>query len=110
MKNGIKPPEGWDFLDKPSDMARKLSGSKRKTLGIRIKPREGLWVKYQLRLKDMTLSDFARAHGVTTATASGVFGGLRRSERLETAMYQLLGYPSFEAMIAAARGKGGIAV
>jgi hypothetical protein len=87
-------------------MARKLPRSKRKALGIRIKPKEGLWLKYQLRLRGLTLSEFAARHGVTVQTASGVFGGMRRSQRLENAVYQLLGYPSFEAMIAAARGKG----
>ena len=87
-------------------MARKLSRNKRKTLGIRIKPKEGLWVKYQLGLRGISLTAFGAQHGVKVQTVSNVFSGVRRSERLENAVYQLLGYPSFEAMIAAARGKG----
>ena len=86
-------------------MALKTPKSKRqRALAARIKPSEGLWIKYQLRLRGMTLTDFAKAHGVNRCTASGVFSGLYPSKRLETAMYQLLGYPSFEAMIAAAGG------
>jgi hypothetical protein len=90
-------------------MTRKLSRSKRKALGIRIKPKEGMWIKCQLWLRGIRLEEFAKRHGVKGSTVSGVFSGLRRSERLENAVYQLLGYPSFEAMIAAARGKGGAA-
>jgi hypothetical protein len=35
-----------------------------------------------------------------------VIRGTRRSARVEEALPQTLGYPSLEAMIAAARGKG----
>jgi hypothetical protein len=89
-------------------MAKKVSRSKRKPLGIRIKPKEGLWIKYQLKLRGMNLLSFAQQHGVCLSTASMVFGGLASSKRLENAMYKLLGYASFEDMIAAAR-KGGAA-
>jgi transcriptional regulator with XRE-family HTH domain len=88
-------------------MTRKLSRSKRKALGIRIKPREGLWLKYQLGLRGLAVKDFAERNGVKPCTVSAIFRGLRSSRRLENAVYQFLGYPSFEAMIAAARGKGG---
>jgi hypothetical protein len=87
-------------------MARKLSRNKRKSLGIRIKPKEGLWVKYQFGLRGITLTAFAQRHGVKEPTVTNVLKGLRKSARLEEAVVQTLGYPSFEAMIAAARGKG----
>ena len=88
-------------------MAQKLSRSKRKTLGIRIKPREGLWINYQLRLAGTRQSDLADRLGIKHSTISHVLSGKRHSTRVETALYQTLGYPSFEAMIAASRGKGG---
>jgi hypothetical protein len=87
-------------------MAQKPSRHKRKMLGIRIKPKEGLWISYQLRLKGITGRIFAAKFGVRESTASQVINGRRSSRRLEEALYQTLGYPSFEAMIAAARGKG----
>lgn len=88
-------------------MAQKLPKNKRKTPGIRIKSKEGLWIKYQLRLRGITLSEFAAAQGVKPCTVSGVFSGLRCSERLLKAAVKSLGYPSFEDLLAAARGKGG---
>jgi hypothetical protein len=86
-------------------MAQKLSRNKRKTLGIRIKPKEGLWINYQLRLRGITQQSFADRLGVRNATVNLVLYGKRRSVRIETALYQTLGYPSFEDMIAASRGK-----
>jgi lambda repressor-like predicted transcriptional regulator len=90
-------------------MAQKLTKRKRKALGIRIKPKEGLWIKYQLRLRGISLTDFAKQRGVSIATISNVLRGLRKSAPLELAVVQTLGYPSFERMISAARGKGGAA-
>jgi len=74
-------------------------------LGIRIKPNEGLWIIYQLRLKGIRQSDLCRSLGVKSSTVSQVLSGIRRSGRIEETLYQSLGYPSFEAMIAASRGK-----
>jgi len=90
-------------------MAEKLSRRNRKMLGIRIKPNEGLWVVYQLGLKGIRQADLCRELGVKSSTMSQVLHGVRKSSRIEAALYQTLGYPSFEAMIAASRGKGGAA-
>jgi transcriptional regulator with XRE-family HTH domain len=87
-------------------MAQKPSRHKRKMLGIRIKPKEGLWISYRLRLKGYTGRAFAEQLGVRASTVSSIIRGLRSSRRIEEALRQTLGYPSFEAMIAAARGKG----
>jgi len=86
-------------------MAQKLSRRNRKIVGIRIKPNEGLWIVYQLRLKGISQTDMAARLGVTLPTVNLVLRGVRRSTRVEDALYQALGYPSFEAMIAASRGK-----
>jgi transcriptional regulator with XRE-family HTH domain len=91
-------------------MTQKPSRHKRKTLGIRIKPQEGLWISYQLRLKGITGRSFAAKHGVRESTVSQVINGHRSSRRLEEALCQALGYPSFGAMIAASRGHDGGAV
>jgi hypothetical protein len=87
-------------------MAQKLSRRNRKIVGIRIKPKEGLWIIYQLRLKGIKQSDLCRKLGVKSSSVSQVLSGVRRSNRIEETLYQTLGYTSFEAMIAASRGKG----
>jgi transcriptional regulator with XRE-family HTH domain len=89
-------------------MTQKMSRRKRKALGIRIKPKEGMWIKYQLGLRDISLTDFAQRQGVSTATVSDVLRGKRKSAPIEQGVSKLLGYPSFEQMIAAAH-KGGAA-
>jgi len=86
-------------------MAEKLSRRKRKIVGIRIKPKEGLWVIYQLRLKGISQADLSSQLEVKPSTVNQILRGTRHSTRIETALYQTLGYPSFEAMIAASRGK-----
>lgn len=86
-------------------MAQKMSRRNRKMLGIRINQREGLWIIYQLRLKGIKQSDLCRKLGVKGPTVSQVISGKRRSGLVEEALYQTLGYPSFEVMIAASRGK-----
>jgi len=87
-------------------MTEKLSGCNRKTVGVRIKPKDGLWITYQLRLKGISQTDLASQLGLKHCTVCGIIRGLRHSTRIENALYQTLGYPSFEDMIAAARGKG----
>jgi len=89
-------------------MAEKLSRRKRKIVGIRIKPKEGLWVIYQLRLKGISQADLSSQLGVKPSTVNQILRGTRHSTRIENALYQTLGYPSFEDMIAAARGKGAV--
>ncbi|MDR2785054.1 MAG: hypothetical protein LBB83_03975 [Treponema sp.] len=88
-------------------MAQKLSRSKHKALGIRIKPREGLWINYQLRLRGITHQKLGDQLGIRRDTVTKVIRGTRRSSRVEDALPQTLGYPSFEAMIATARSEGG---
>jgi hypothetical protein len=87
-------------------MAQTLSRSKQKLPGIRIKPKEGLWITYKLRLMGIKKVDLAAKIGVHPTTVQQIIGGKRSSRRIEEALYRTLGYPSFEAMIAAARGKG----
>jgi len=86
-------------------MAQKLSRNKRKIIGIRIKPKEGMWINYQLRLRGITHQNLAAQLGIKRESVTKVITGGRQSQRVETALYQTLGYPSFEAMIAASRGK-----
>jgi len=89
-------------------MAQKLSRNKRKVIGIRIKPKEGMWINYQLRLRGLTHQKLAETLGLKREAVTKIVTGARHSTRVETALYQTLGYSSFEAMIAASRGKGAV--
>jgi hypothetical protein len=86
---------------------KRKSGGAGKPPGVRISPRVGLWVKYQLRLKGISVTAFADILGVTQQSAWMVISGWRTSKRILGAVTQTLGYPSVEAMIAAAPDKGG---
>jgi CRP-like cAMP-binding protein len=88
-------------------MAQKLVRRNRKIIGIRIKPREGLWINYQLRLRGITHQKLADQLGIRRETVTQIIRGVRHSTLIEDTLYQTLGYPTFEAMIAAARDKGG---
>jgi predicted DNA-binding protein (UPF0251 family) len=86
-------------------MAEKLSRRKRKIVGIRIKPKEGLWITFQLRLKGISQTEMAARLGISLKTVNDILRGRKHSTRVEDALYQTLGYLSFESMIAASRGK-----
>jgi hypothetical protein len=88
-------------------MAQDLSKSKCKMPGIRIKPHEGLWITYQLRLRGVTQRQLAAQLGVRASTVGQIISGWRSSRRIEEAIYQTLGYTSFEAMIVAAKNYSG---
>jgi len=87
-------------------MAQKLSRRNRKIVGIRIKPREGMWINYQLRLRGITHQKLADQLGIRRDTVTKIITGARHSTRVEDALYKTLGFQSFEAMIAVSRGKG----
>jgi len=89
-------------------MTEKLSGCNRKIVGVRIKRTEGMWVSYQLRLRGITHQKLAEQLGIRREAVTKVINGVFHSTRVENALYLTLGYPSFEDMIAAARGKGAV--
>jgi transcriptional regulator with XRE-family HTH domain len=86
-------------------MAR-LSRARRKAMGITITPRKGCWIKYQLNLRKITQEVVAQKAGVSSKMVSHFITGRKNSERVKKALAETLGYPSFEALIAASRGKG----
>ena len=79
-------------------------------MGIRIKPEDGLWVSYQLKLRGITHQNLADQLGIRRDTVTKILRGIRHSTRIEEALYKTLGFSSFEAMIAAShRSNGGAA-
>jgi transcriptional regulator with XRE-family HTH domain len=74
--------------------------------GVFISKRERLWIQEQMLKKNLRHKDVAEKAGCSRANVTSAMRGQVRSARVQRAVAELLGYPSFEAMIAAARGKG----
>jgi transcriptional regulator with XRE-family HTH domain len=66
----------------------------------------GCWVKYHLNLRNITYKTVAARAGLSENMVSHLLTGRKNSPRLKAALAEVLGYPSFEALIAASRGKG----
>ena len=86
-------------------MARKLSRAERKSLGISMTPRTGCWVFYQLRLRNLTLATVAKKANVHFSMVTHFLKGRKNSDKVKVALSEVLGYASFENLIAASRGK-----
>ena len=72
-------------------------------MGITITPRKGCWIQYQLKLNNITQEAVAQKAGCTRKMVSHFLRGRKNSERVKQALITVLGYSSFEAMIAASR-------
>jgi transcriptional regulator with XRE-family HTH domain len=88
-------------------MAQKLSRTRRKAMGITITPRKGCWIKYQLNLRKITQEMIAARAGVSQKMVSHFITGRKNSDKVKRALAETLGYPSFEALIAASQGHDG---
>jgi hypothetical protein len=75
-------------------------------MGTTITPRKGCWIKYQLNLRKIPYKTVAEKASVSENMIAQFITGRKNSEKVRRALAETLGYPSFEAMIAAARGKG----
>jgi transcriptional regulator with XRE-family HTH domain len=75
-------------------------------MGVTITPRKGCWINYQLRLNSITQAAVAARAGCNNRMVSDFLRARKGSEKVKRALAEVLGYPSFEALIAASRGKG----
>jgi len=74
-------------------------------MGITITPKKGCYINYMLRVRSITQTDVAQKASVTQQTVSQFLRGVKNSEKVKKAIAEVLGFPSFEAVIAASRGK-----
>jgi DNA-binding LacI/PurR family transcriptional regulator len=75
-------------------------------------PPEGCWIKYQLDLRNIKMEDVARKAHRSVSMVSRVVAGVKKSEKVEKALAEMLGYPSYKNLWAAAfitSGRGGAA-
>ena len=89
-------------------MARTISRARRKAMGITITPQKGCWINYMLRLHNITQATVAARAGCNNRMVSDFLRGRKNSERVKKALAEILGYESFEKLIAASRGKGAV--
>jgi transcriptional regulator with XRE-family HTH domain len=76
-------------------------------MGLTISPRKGCWIKYQLNLRNIKYKTVAEKAGVSEEMITQVIKGRKNSEKVKRALTEVLGYSSFEALIAASRGHDG---
>ena len=74
-------------------------------MGITITPQKGCWINYQLRLASITQIAVAKRAGCNNRMVSDFLRGRKNSERVKRALAEVLGYPSFDALIAANSSK-----
>ena len=79
-------------------------------MGTTITPQTGCWINYQLRLNGITQATVGAKAGCNNRTVSDFLRGRKNSERVKKALATILGYESFEKLIAASRGKEGKAI
>jgi len=78
---------------------------KNEAMGITITPRTGCWVKYQIYLRNFTLNSVAQKANVSTGMITHFLKGRKNSEKVKKALTEILGYETFEQLVAASRGK-----
>jgi lambda repressor-like predicted transcriptional regulator len=59
-------------------------------------PPEGCWIKYQLDLRNIKLEAIAKKAGCAVATVSRVICKTRHSEKVESVLAEMLGYPTYK--------------
>jgi len=74
-------------------------------MGITITPKKGCYINYMLRVRSITHETIGQRAGVSSQMVSAFLRGVKNSEKVKKAIAEALGFPSFEAVIAASRGK-----
>jgi hypothetical protein len=74
-------------------------------------PPEGSWLKYQLDLRNIKLEAVAKKADRSVSMVSQVICGVKKSEKVETALAWMLGYAAYNDLMeaASAQSKGGAA-
>ena len=74
-------------------------------MGITITPQKGCYINYMLRLKSITQATVAARAGCNNRMVSDFLRGRKNSEKVKKALAEVLGYTTFDALVAASRGK-----
>jgi hypothetical protein len=74
-------------------------------MGITMTPRTGCWLHYQVKLRNLTLETVAQKANVSSGMITHFLKCRKNSDKVKKAFAEVLGYESFEKLIAASRGK-----
>jgi DNA-binding LacI/PurR family transcriptional regulator len=66
-------------------------------------PPEGSWIKYQLDLRNIKLEEVAHKARRSVSSVSRVICGVKKSEKVEAALAETLGYAAYKDLLEAAR-------
>jgi hypothetical protein len=66
-----------------------------------ISPRKGCWIQYQLNLNRITQATVAKKAGCNNKMVSQFLRGCKNSEKVKRALAEVLGYSSFDQLLAA---------
>jgi hypothetical protein len=59
-------------------------------------PPAGCWIRYQLDLRNIKLEEVAQKAHHSVSSVSRVICGVKKSEKVEKALAEMLGYPSYK--------------
>jgi len=105
---GIHPSIFSPVIQKITRAVRKKDPA-RSFHSIKTTKQERFWIKKQLYEKGLTYSVVAKKANCNPNSIGVVLSGKKTSNRILRALAEVLGYPSFEALLsAAARGKGAV--
>lgn len=74
-----------------------------KEFALTPEPSESAYIKYRLELADTTSTEIARYFDVNPSVVQNVIAGRRHSVRIEQRIAQVIGFPSWNAMIKSIR-------
>jgi transcriptional regulator with XRE-family HTH domain len=63
----------------------------------------GCWIKYQLNLRNLNFEAVAQKANVDASMISHFLRGRKKSDKVKKALAEILGYKSFDALIAASK-------
>jgi transcriptional regulator with XRE-family HTH domain len=104
---GIHPSIFSHVIQKITRAARKKDPT-RAFHTVKATKHERLWMKKQLQEKGVKHRDIAEIAKCTTESIGNVLAGRGISKNILGAIAEVLGYPSIESMLVAARGKGAV--
>jgi transcriptional regulator with XRE-family HTH domain len=74
-------------------------------MGITITPQKGCYINYMLRVRGITQATVAARAGCNNRNVSDFLRGRKNSEKVKGALAAVMGYESFEKLLAASHGK-----
>ncbi len=89
-------------------MEHKVPYKKSRATGRPVTPAEGAWLRCQLILRNLTYKPIIIKSGCSQPMITHFLKGRKNSDKVKNALADVLGYESFDALLAASREKGAV--